>query len=150
MPLRHTAPSPPQLPESVHRLAIERSCRPPDFLSGHAYQDGKWEHRGHFTTQEEADRIRGVCGARGGYETAEVFGVLRTGGGRGLLGGPGKRVDGVFPGRPHSLRHQRRPVNDCSPGRGGIAQDGRTRGGTFHGETDRYTESQGWTATSST
>ena len=30
-----------------------------------------------------------------------------------------------------SFRHQRRPVDDCSPGRGGIAaQNGRTRGGT--------------------
>ena len=38
--------------------------------------------------------------------------------GRELCGGPGKRVDGVFPGRPQSFRHQRRPANDCSPGRG--------------------------------
>ena len=28
--------------------------------------------------------------------------VRRNGGRRGLCGGPGKRVDGVFPGRPHS------------------------------------------------
>ena len=42
----------------------------------------------------------------------------RIGGGRGLCGGAGKRVDGVFPGRPQSFRHQRRPVDDCSPGRG--------------------------------
>ena len=47
--------------------------------------------------------------------------VRRIGGGRGLRGGPGKRVDVVFPGRPQSFRHQRRPeVDDCSPGRGGI------------------------------
>ena len=44
--------------------------------------------------------------------------VRRNGGGRGLRGGAGKRVDGVFPGRPQSLRHQRRPLYDCSPGRG--------------------------------
>ena len=31
------------------------------------------------------------------------------------------------------------------PGRGGMAQDGRTRGGTFHGEMDCCRESQGWT-----
>ena len=43
-------------------------------------------------------------------------------GGRGLCEGPGKRVDGVFPGRPQSLWHQRRPVDDCSPGRGEMAQ----------------------------
>ena len=35
----------------------------------------------------------------GGYETAEVRDVRRIGGGRGLRGGPGKRVDEVFPGR---------------------------------------------------
>ena len=29
--------------------------------------------------------------------------VRRIGGGRGLCGGPGKRVDGVFPGRPQSF-----------------------------------------------
>ena len=68
---------------------------------------------------------------------------------RGLRGGPGKRVDGVFPGRPQSFRHQRRPVDDCSPGRGGMAQDGGTRGGSFHGEIDRCRESQGWTTASS-
>ena len=74
--------------------------------------------------------------------------VRRIGGGRGLCGGPVKRVDGVFPGRPQSFRHQRRPVDDCSPGRGGMAQNGGTRGGTFHGEMDRCRESQGWTTAS--
>ena len=58
---------------------------------------------------------------------------------------PGKRVDGVFPGRPHSFRHQHRPVDDCTPGRGGMAQDGGTRDGTFHDQMDRCSESQGWT-----
>ena len=32
-----------------------------------------------------------------------------------------------------------------SPGRGGMAQNGRTRGGTFHGEIDRCRENQGCT-----
>ena len=86
-----------------------------------------------------------ICGAHGGYETAKVRDVRRNGGGRGLCRGPGKRVDGVFPGRSQSFRHQRRPVDDCSPERGGIAQNGRTRGGTFHGEMDRCRENQGWT-----
>ena len=44
-----------------------------------------------------------------------------------------------------SFWHQRRPVDDCSPGRGGMAQNGRTRGGTFHGGMDRCRENQGWT-----
>ena len=35
---------------------------------------------------------------------------------------PGKSVDEVFPGRLQSVRHQRRPVDNCSPGRGGMAQ----------------------------
>ena len=39
--LRHAAPSPPQLHVSLHRLAKEQPCRPPDFLSAHAYEDGK-------------------------------------------------------------------------------------------------------------
>ena len=41
VPLRHAAPSPPQLLDSLHRLAKAQSRRPPDFLSGHAYEDGK-------------------------------------------------------------------------------------------------------------
>ena len=65
-----------------------------------------------------------------GYETAEVRDVQRIGGGRGLRGGGGERVDGVFPRRSQSFWHQRRPVDHCSPGRGGMAQNG----GTFHGE----------------
>ena len=35
------APSPLQLLDSLHRLVKAQSRRPPDFLSGHAYQDGK-------------------------------------------------------------------------------------------------------------
>ena len=89
------------------------------------------------------DLVCGSCGAHGGYETAEVRGVRRNGGGRGLCGGPEKRVDGVFPERPQSFRHERRLVDDCSPGRGGMAQNGRTRGGTFHGKMDRCKKKQG-------
>ena len=143
MPLRHAAPSPPHVLGSLHRLAKAQSRRPPDFLSGHAYQDVKGEHRGDFT--QEADLVRGICGARGGYETAEVRDVRRIGEGRGLCGGPGKRLDGAFPERPQSFRYQRQPVDDCSPGRGGMAQNDGTRGGTFHDEMDRYREGQGWT-----
>ena len=40
VPLRHAAPSPPQVLDSLHRLAKAQSRRPPDFLSGHACQDG--------------------------------------------------------------------------------------------------------------
>ena len=41
VPLRHTAPSPPQVLDSLHRLGKAQSRRPTDYLSGHAYQDGK-------------------------------------------------------------------------------------------------------------
>ena len=41
VPLRHAVPSPPQVLDSLHRLAKAQSRRPPDFLSGHACQDGK-------------------------------------------------------------------------------------------------------------
>ena len=44
---------------------------------------------------------------------------------RRIGGEPGKRVDGVFPGRPQSFRHQRRPVDDCSPGQRGMMQNER-------------------------
>ena len=71
--------------------------------------------------------------------------VRINGGGRGLCGGTGKRVDGVFPRRSQSFRHQRRPVDDCNPGRGGMAQNDRTRGGTFHRKIDRCRENRSWT-----
>ena len=35
--------------------------------------------------------------------------------------------------------------DDCTPGRGGMEQDGGTRGGTFLGEMDHCRESQCWT-----
>ena len=143
VPLRHAALSPPQVLDSLHWLAKAQSRRPSDFLSGHASQDGKGEHRGDFT--QEADLVCEICGAHGVYENVEVRDVWRNGGGRGLCRGPGKRVDGVFPGRSQSFRHQRRLVDDCSPGRGGMTQDGRTRGGTFHGEMDLCRENQGLT-----
>ena len=41
LPLRHTAPSPPQVLDSLQWLVNAQSPRPPDFPSGHAYQDGK-------------------------------------------------------------------------------------------------------------
>ena len=91
---------------------------------------------------QEANLVCGICGAHGGYETADMRAdVRRVGRGRGLCGRPGKIMDGVFPGRPQSFRHQRRPVDDCSPVRGGIVEDIGTRGGVFHGEMDRCRES---------
>ena len=62
-----------------------------------------------------------------------MFGELVRG--AGCLGARKKGGWGV-PGRSQSLRHQRRPVDDCSPVRGGMAQDDGSRGVTFHGEMD--------------
>ena len=42
------------------------------------------------------DLVCGICGAHGGYETAEVRDVRRNGGGRGLCGGPEKEWIGCF------------------------------------------------------
>ena len=70
VPLRHAAPIPPQLPVSLHRLTKERSRRPPDFLSGNAYQDGKWEHRGDFPQQ--ADLVCGVVARMDDTRLSEV------------------------------------------------------------------------------
>ena len=54
----------------------------------------------------------------------------------GELVGP-RAARGISPGRPQSFRNERRPVDDCSPGRGGIvAHNGGTMGGTFHGGID--------------
>ena len=53
-------------------------------------------------------------------------------------------MDEVFPGSPQSFQYQHRPVDDYSPGRGGMAQDGRTMGGTVHGKMDRCKETQAW------
>ena len=41
VPLRHAAPSPPQVLDSLYRLAKAQSRRPPDFISGHVHQNGK-------------------------------------------------------------------------------------------------------------
>ena len=136
MALRNAAPSPPQFSDSLHRLKKE-SRRTTDFPSGQAYEDGECEHRGDYA-QEADPVVGGNCGRNGGHETAEVRHVRRSGGGRGLRGGgTRKSVGGISLGRPHSIRYQHPPVGDCSPGQGGVAQHGETRGETFHGEIDR-------------
>ena len=61
--------------------------------------------------------------------------------GAGCVGGQMKEWMGCFlDDLPQRIRHQRRPMDDCSPGRGGIAQNG----GAFHGEMDRFRESRCW------
>ena len=136
MPLRHAAPSPPQVLDSLNRLEKAQSRRPPDFLSGHAYQDGKCEYRGGDFTKE-ADLVCGVCGAHGGYETAEVRDVRRIGGGRGLCGGD-RKTSGW--GVPLTISEF-----SASTPTGRMMQNDRTGGGVFHGKMDRCRGTQGWT-----
>ena len=59
--------------------------------------------------------------------------VRRIGGERGLRGGPGKIVGGVSPGRPQSLRHQRRPMDDMT-----AAQDESERRRTAEQGVERF------------
>ena len=61
-------------------------------------------------------------------------------GGARSVGGQEKELMGCFLDDVKSVRYQRRPVDDCSPGRGGMGQDGGTRSGMFHGEMDRCRE----------
>ena len=50
-------------------------------------EDGKCEHRGDFT---QVGFVRGICGAHGGYETANVRDIRGIGGGCMLREGTGK------------------------------------------------------------
>ena len=83
--------------------------------------------------------VRRNCGAHGGHETAEVRDAWRTGRGRGLRERSGKKsrwgvswttselaVSMPISRRPRKFRYQRRSVDDCSPGRGRMAQDSGT------------------------
>ena len=110
-------------------MAKAQSHRPPDLLRRHPREDGERENRG--DTAQEANPVRGVCGSRGGHETADARDVRGTRGGCGFRGGTRERMDGVSSGRPPSFRHPPRQVDDRSPGRGGMAQDGKTRGNFF-------------------
>ena len=140
--LRHASPSPSQLSNTLNWLAKKQSRRPLlDFLFGHAYQDGGCK------SIEVTSRRRRILFAAfvarmedTSLPKCVIFGKLVEG--AGCVGGVGERADGVFRQRPMSFRHQRRPVDHYSPGRGGMAQDSRIRGGTFHGEMNRCRESQ--------
>ena len=83
----------PHLPDSLHRLVKEQSHRPLDLFSGRAYMKTGSES---IKMIMHRRRIMFADGAYGGHETAEVRDVRRTGGGRGLRVGAGKRVDGCL------------------------------------------------------
>ena len=141
VPLWHTAPSPRQFLDLLGLLA-QRAIAP-------TIRFPSWRR---LLSRREV-RVSRRLSAGGGSCSRDLWRAWRIrdcrsawcsenwGGGRGLCEGAGNIMDGVFPGRPQSFRHQRRPVDDCSPGRGGNG----TRGGTFHGEMGRCREIQGWT-----
>ena len=75
-----------------------------------------------------------------------MFGELLGAAGRGPRGGAGQNSGwGASWTTSQSFRHQGREVDDCSPGRGEMAQDGGITDGTFHGEMDRCRQIRGWT-----
>ena len=70
-----------------------------------------------------------------------IFGELV--GGAGCMG-EGKEWTGCFlDDLTQCFRYQCRPVDDCSPGQGGMGQRNKARGEMFHGEIDCCGESQG-------
>ena len=78
----------------IHTRTRQISRRIPRIFQDHSfYQYNIPEHRDDFT--QEADFVRWIYGARGGYETTEVRDVRSLGGGRGRCGGSGKRGMGV-------------------------------------------------------
>ena len=71
--------------------------------------------------------------------------VRRIGGGRGLCRGPGKEWIGCFLDDLRAFGINTDQWATAAQDEGGMAHNGGTRGGTFHGEGDRCRESQGWT-----
>ena len=139
--LRHAAPSLPQRPDSLHRMAKTNRADHPicylDMLMKTASESIE------ATLRRRRILLAGFVARVEGTRLPKcvMFGELV--GGTDCVGGQEKKWMGVFPERPQSYRHRRRPVDDCSPGQGGMAQEGGTRSGTFHGEMDRCRESQG-------
>ena len=114
VPLRHAAPSPPQVLDSLHRWRKHnRADHPISYLdtlikTKSESIEGTLRRRrilfAGFVARMEDTRL----------PKCVMFGELVGGAG---CGGPGKRVDGVFPGRPQNFQHHRRPMDDCNPGR---------------------------------
>ena len=67
-------------------------------------------------------------------------------GGAGCAGGQGKKWLGCLLDNLKAFGINADQWTTVAQDEGGMAQDGGTRGGTFHGEMDRCRESQGWTA----
>ena len=140
--LRHAAPSPSQLPDLLQHLFLKKNRTDHSiFYLDTLVKTGSGSIKA--TVRRSRILFAGFVARTEDTRLPKcvIFGKLV---GRGLRGGAAKRVYRMSPERPQSFRYQRRSVDDCSPGRGGTAQDGVTRGGTFHGEMYHYRENQGW------
>ena len=111
--LRQAAPSPPQLPDALHRLAKEQSHRPLDFLSGRAHETGsdsieaimrrRWILFAGFVARMEDTRL----------PKCVMFGEL-------LVGDADCKSNGWGVSWTTSeLRHQRQPVKTAAQDEGG-------------------------------
>ena len=133
VPLRHAALSPSQFPDSLHRLAKDIHADPPI-----SYLDTLIIKTGSESIEAMLRRRRILfAGLVAHMENTRLpkcmmFGELVWG--VGCVGDQEKERMGCFLTISQSFRHQRRPVDDCSPRRGGIAQDAGTRGGMLYGE----------------
>ena len=141
--LRHAAPSSPERPDLLNRLAKKWSHRPDNFLSGHPYEDAKWED------------LRWFC-AGGGSCLRDLWRAWRIRDcRRASCSENWWRARTAWEGRKKSGWGVSWTISELSvstltsgrlkpTGRGGIAQDGGIRRRTFHGEMDRCRESQDW------
>lgn len=138
MLLRYAASSPLKLPDPLHRVAKAQRYRPTDFLTRHIHNNGVREYR--VDTAQDANPFRGHCREHGRHETFEGRYVRRTRGSASSAGEKGGKMDGVSSGRPQSLWHQDRPVDDDCPVQRGGKQGSKTRSGTIRGrESQRCT-----------
>ena len=93
---------------------------------------------------QEVGLVRGICGAHGGYETAEVRDGRRTGGGRELRGGRKKSGWGVFWTTSELLAST--PTSEgLQPRTRKNGAGRRNKRRNISWRNDRCGESQGWT-----
>ena len=95
---------------------------------------------------QEADLVCGICGAHGGYETAEVRDARRNGGGASCVGGQEKEWTGCFLDdlRAFGINADQWTTTAQDEGRN-VAERQNNGRNIFHGEMDHYRENQGWT-----
>ena len=127
---RHAGPNPPQLNGSLDVLAKEQSHRITDFLSGHAaFEDGKREHRGDYRRRRILSA--GFVTRMKDMKLPKSVMFVELVGGASCVGVRKKSGWGVSRMTSELSVSKSRTVDDCSPGRGEMAQDGGLMGGTL-------------------